>query len=106
MAVLLFLSGFAARSKLPDGKLIRLLSNLTYSVYLFHNWTWDLITSYVEKAGISILPLRLQVLVVLFVLCYLLHITIETYGLAAGRRALSFYRSREKKQPSMAAPTN
>lgn len=106
MAVLLFLSGFAARSRLPDGKLIRLLSNLTYSVYLFHNWTWDLITSYVEKAGISILPLRLQVLMVLFVLCYLLHITIETYGLAAGRRALSFYRSREKKQPSMAAPTN
>ena len=106
IAVLVFLFGFATRQHLPDGKIIRLLSNLTYSVYLFHNWTWYYINFYVEKAGLTIIPSSLQTLIVLFALCYCFHLTIETYGLAAGRRVLSFYRNLKKKQPAVVVPTN
>ncbi|NWD71328.1 acyltransferase [Pseudomonas gingeri] len=106
LAVLVFLFGLATQQHLRDGAILRLLSNMTYSIYLFHNWAWNYISLCVDKAGIDMIPSRLQILIVLFPLCYLLHITMETYGLAAGRRALSFYRGLKSKQPALTEPTN
>ncbi|VEF10333.1 sugar acetylase [Pseudomonas fluorescens] len=91
LAIAIFMMAYSYMDRLADGALIRLLSNLTYSVYLFHNWIWGYVGILVDKVGVLSIPRSFQILVVLFVLCYLAHRTIERYGLHVGKKALAIY---------------
>lgn len=91
-ALIIFLGAIALQRYLHDGPLVRLFSNLTYAVYLFHNWLWQFLIEASLYVGIKWIPISLQVLIALFTFCYLAHITIEKYGLAAGRHAIKRYR--------------
>lgn len=88
LAVAIFVISWMFRHHFKDGRLISLLSNMTYSVYLFHNWMWPYLTSAVETAGFQIAPVKLQVLALTLIICYALHATIEKFGLQVGRSAI------------------
>jgi len=92
-ALLIFFAAWLVREKLQDGPLIRLASNLTYSVYLFHNWAWPYLMDVLSRVGLTVIPLKMQVTIVLLLSCYGLHKTVEEYGLRAGKAAIKYYRS-------------
>ncbi len=91
-AVAIFLMGWSMRYRLEDGPLIRLVSNMTFSVYLFHNWLWSYISSLVDYVGLLFIPAKAQILTVLFLVCFGLHKSVERYGLRAGKIFLNKYR--------------
>ncbi|MHC8328120.1 acyltransferase family protein [Pseudomonas sp. LB1P83] len=91
-AVAIFLIGWALRYRIEDGPLIRLISNMTFSVYLFHNWLWSYISSFVDYCGLLFIPAKAQILIVLFLVCFGLHKSVERYGLRAGKICLNKYR--------------
>ncbi|MFU2327803.1 acyltransferase family protein [Pseudomonas sp. NFX98] len=91
-ALIIFVGAIVLQRYLHDGPLVRLFSNLTYAVYLFHNWLWQFLVDASLFIGIRWIPISVQVLIALFVFCYLTHITVEKYGLAVGRYAIKKYR--------------
>lgn len=105
-ALIVFFGGWLIRERIQDGPFIRLASNLTYSVYLFHNWAWPYLTNVLSSLGLTIIPLKMQVTLILLLLCYGLHKTVEEYGLRAGRFVIKHYRifkTRAAKRQSEAA---
>jgi len=95
-AVGIFLAAWLFRKSMSDGPIIRTLSTLTYSVYLFHNWLWAYIEMTLKSFGIQESLLKPVTLVVLFVFCYFINKTVEEYGLKAGRKVIGMVRSRKK----------
>ncbi|WP_177325209.1 acyltransferase family protein [Pseudomonas umsongensis] len=91
-AVMIFLLGWSLRLRIEDGPLIRMISNMTFAVYLFHNWLWGYISSLVDYLGLVFIPAKAQILVVLFLVCFAMHKSVERYGLRAGKIFLSKYR--------------
>ena len=97
-AVLIFISAWLGRKHLPDSRVLRLLSNMTYSIYLFHNWLWKIITKNLKIHEIDYLPVKIQALIVLFFVCYIAHKTIELKAIKAGRY-LTVYFKKKKAYP-------
>ena len=92
-AFVLFCAAWLARAHLRSGRLVLVLSGLTYSIYLFHNWAWDPIKSVILNAAFRVVPVDLQVLVALLALCYLMSRTIERGGIALGKAIFNRRRS-------------
>lgn len=86
VSVFIFLTAAILRNYLHDGPIIRLLSGLTYSVYLFHNWIWDYIAKFVAAYGLSWVSANLQIVIILFGLCYSAQLAIEDPAIRLGRR--------------------
>ena len=104
----IFVAGWVLRGRMQYGPIIGVASNLTYAVYLFHNWMWGYIQIVVSKAEIAFVPLSMQIFVVLLVMCYLVHISIERYGLEIGKRTLGLIRAKKTYdfKPSQAPQMN
>lgn len=62
LALSIFLAGWMFRSRLPDGKVLRGASNLTYSVYLFHNWLWIYLVMLVKNIPLKVFHLIFRLL--------------------------------------------
>ncbi|MBK5513196.1 acyltransferase family protein [Pseudomonas sp. TH15] len=92
ISILIFVFALLFRDRLVDSSLLRLLSNLTYSVYLFHNWLWAYILLPVEKLGFDGGSAKLITAIILLLVCYGLFETVEKFGLELGRRALKLKR--------------
>jgi peptidoglycan/LPS O-acetylase OafA/YrhL len=86
--IVLFGAGWALRGRMQYGPIIGVASNLTYAIYLFHKWMWDYIQIVVIKADLMFAPQSIQIFSVLFIMCYLAHISIERYGLEIGKKIL------------------
>lgn len=89
----LFLTAWLLRKSMNDGPIIRLLSTLTYSVYLFHNWLWNYILMAASSLGVQEALIKPVTLVVLLIFCYAINKTVEEYGLNAGRAVINRFRS-------------
>jgi len=95
LAVGLFFISWHFRNSLSLTPIILLLSELTYSVYLFHNWLWDPIKlKVVNKLSLTFVHPSIQILALLLVFCYLTVILIERPGIKLGVRALRFAKAR------------
>jgi len=101
----LFLGALHYAPRLKDGFVIRILSDLTYSVYLFHNWIWQYIEKPVSNLGLNNIYSKLVIASILFVICYVLHNTVEKFGLAAGKIAIKKYHLKTNNA-SIARPAN
>ncbi|MGY2253719.1 acyltransferase family protein [Pseudomonas reactans] len=88
LAIGLFILALLYQEKLHDGALLRKLSDLTFSVYLFHNWLWDYIAIPVYKIGLSTIYSKTLITVMLLAFCYLAHVIIEKQGNTLGRSIL------------------
>ena len=87
-AFAIFLAIWLIRINLKSYFFLALLSELTYSVYLFHNWLWSYLELGVKNYSLIIGYQRLQVLFILLVICYLFQLTIEKFGIFLGKRLL------------------
>lgn len=90
LGFLIFFLAWQYREHFKSGKIVMIISNLTYSVYLFHNWLFDF---FKHLYGSTIVAL-----VSLFTFCYLCHIIIEKKGIKVGMNVLNMVRKTQKKQ--------
>jgi hypothetical protein len=90
LACTIFFVLWLIRLNLKEYLLIAFLSELTYSVYLFHNWLWTPIQSAIKNYSIFESHQRLQALFFLFLFCYLVHVIIEKQGISLGKKVLGF----------------
>ncbi|NWD69520.1 acyltransferase [Pseudomonas gingeri] len=85
MALTIFLVSWHWGRFLKDGLFLRMTSEITYSVYLFHGWLWAYIKSAMKGTGLSGLTLDVAVFAILLCVCYCLTVTVERRGIYAGR---------------------
>ena len=85
----LFLIAHHYGPTLRDGRVLRVASDLTFSVYLFHNWLWGYLETPVSNMGLSGLTSKLFIATLLFLICYVFHITIEKLGLFTGQLVIN-----------------
>ncbi|MFT3779176.1 MAG: acyltransferase [Ottowia sp.] len=86
LAVGLFLLLWACRRRLPAPAWVLGLSELTYAVYLFHNWVFDIVRDAAQGWGWAVGAARLLALVALLALCAALVRGIEQPAIRLGRR--------------------
>lgn len=94
IAFAIFTAAWIGRKQFQATPLVLLLSNLTFSVYLFHNWAWNPIKILFEKLSLNILPADIQALFGLFIICYIMHKTVERKGIQLGNKLLKNWENR------------
>jgi peptidoglycan/LPS O-acetylase OafA/YrhL len=87
------------RGRLHPGAAMIFVSDLTYSVYLFHNWGWTYLNAIVRAAGVREAQAPFGVLLLLFLFCYLMHRLVERPGIGLGRRVSQAWQRRMPKRP-------
>lgn len=102
----LFSLAWAFRRLLPDAPVVRLLSNLTYAVYLMHHWIWDYLGGRIDAIGLTLVSRDVQIIVLLLSICTVLHYTVERYGVRLGARLLRISASKQRTsiQESILSP--
>lgn len=88
LGTLIFLIAWAIREKLLVTPPVIFLSDLTYAVYLFHKWAWEPIKNTFSLFFVSFLNQDIQVFVLVLLLSYLLHHTVERLGIKIGKKVL------------------
>ncbi|WP_050590251.1 acyltransferase [Pseudomonas sp. URMO17WK12:I12] len=91
LALFIFMAALFLRAQFEDSKALRLFSDLTYSVYLFHNWTWDYFAIPIRALGLSGKWEQFGILTTLLLFCYAMHRTIETYGIHLSRPVINLF---------------
>jgi peptidoglycan/LPS O-acetylase OafA/YrhL len=71
---------------------VLVLSDMTYGVYLFHNWLFDDLKKILEDRGVNWFNRDLQALCALLVVCYLMMRFVERPAIRLGRRFLKLAR--------------
>ena len=76
------------RNHLHQNRFINILSNLTYAVYLFHNWLWEHLAHSIRGLGLVGITNDIATLSALLICSYVAYKTVETYGVKLGRLAV------------------
>lgn len=84
LSVAMFLASWRLRASFVSTWLSRTLSDLTFSVYLFHNWIWAPIRGLMAPE----ISFSRDVLVMgtVLVVCFVANKTVERWGIRAGKR--------------------
>ena len=88
LACTLFFALWLIRINLKEYFLVTFFSDLTYSIYLFHNWLWSHIQLAIKNFSIFDSHQRLQTLFFLFLICYFFHKIVEKYGILFGSKLI------------------
>jgi peptidoglycan/LPS O-acetylase OafA/YrhL len=88
MAFFLFFFAWFFRSTFSSNGLVVLLSELTFSVYLFHNWAWDVFQGLARRIPLYFISADLVVLFFLFLFCYVMTSVVEKPAIRLGRYLL------------------
>lgn len=86
LGFMLFALAWRFRKRFQYAPIVLLLSDLTYSVYLFHNWLFDFFKYYFMRAELTILWANLGALAALFTSCFLMHKVLERPANMLGRK--------------------
>jgi peptidoglycan/LPS O-acetylase OafA/YrhL len=78
--------------------MVRFVSNLTYSVYLFHTWIWQSIKDMLISINITHKFLNIQILTLLLGVCYIMFRYVEQPGIRLGRFLLARLNSAIKQR--------
>ncbi len=81
--------------KLPAASAVSFFSGLTYSIYLFHKWAWDLIEAVLSQISIPLIHLNIQVFFILLLLCWLMSRLVERPGIKLGRVVLKRFQKEQ-----------
>lgn len=93
LALFVFGLLWGCRHRLATAPLILFLSELTYAIYLFHNWVFDYIRHVLRRFEVPVIHPDWLVLAVLLVLSYAAARYIEKPGIRLGRRLLKIWQS-------------
>jgi peptidoglycan/LPS O-acetylase OafA/YrhL len=84
LALAAFITAWLLKAKLQPSFGTTLISNLTYSIYLFHNWLWDYIIKYISMLGLGA-PLTISLTIIcLLIFCFLVNLAIEKPSIRLG----------------------
>lgn len=86
LSIILFLTFWIMRDRVHSNRAVHILSELTYSVYLMHNWLWGYIDLALTNVGAGDQMRQLQILFILLIICYVLNKTIERSFIKMGAR--------------------
>ncbi len=89
LAFLIFGAAWAFQKHLTAAAWVLLLSDMTYAVYLLHNWFFEYAKKWLAQLSISILNADIQALIVLLLACFLLVRFVEKPGIRLGRSVLT-----------------
>jgi peptidoglycan/LPS O-acetylase OafA/YrhL len=85
LAFLLFFVSWVCRKHLTATPWVRFLSDMTYAVYLFHNWFFDYVEKGLTMLGVLVLNPEVEALIILLLVCLFLTKYIEKPGIRLGR---------------------
>ena len=88
IALLVFLAGWAFQSKIHAGTTIKLLSEMTFAIYLFHSWLIRYIRELISAITNNPITSEILSFAVLFLWCYIACKLIEKRGVILGRHFL------------------
>ena len=88
IALLVFLTGWAFQSKIHAGATIKLLSEMTFAIYLFHSWLIRYIRELISAITNNPITSEILSFAVLFLWCYIACKLIEKRGVILGRHFL------------------
>ncbi|WP_339472022.1 acyltransferase family protein [Pseudomonas sp. EL_65y_Pfl1_R83] len=83
----MFIGAIYIGKYLPDGRPIKLLSSLTFSIYLFHNWLTEYIAALISYINPGLPANALTALPILMFACYIASRVIENPSIRIGRSA-------------------
>lgn len=89
LAFFVFLLSWAFRKHLKVTPLILLLSEMTYAVYLFHNWFFDYVKKSLDYFNVSFINSEILSLIALLLACYFMVRFVEKPGIKLGRTVLN-----------------
>ena len=75
--VMFFLGFWVLRTKVAPNFAVSFLAELTFSVYLMHNWVWIYIDMALSYFGVGTQFRQVQILIILFLICYGLNRYVE-----------------------------
>lgn len=84
IACSLFAATWVLKNKFTSSFFIIFASDLTYAVYLFHNWLWGYIELLIKNFHTDNTFLLTEITFMLFAFCYFAHITVEKTGIKMG----------------------
>lgn len=73
------------RNNLTENKVFTLLSELTYSIYLFHNWIWVILSDIANRIKIPFIPENIKIITMLLLVCYASNKLIERKFVSYGK---------------------
>ena len=91
LAFLIFFGGWLWRNHLTAPPWILFLSDMTYAVYLFHNWFFAHAQVALAAFMLPMPHLDVQALIVLLIVCAFMVRNVEKPGIRLGRRVLKRY---------------
>jgi len=94
LAFLLFTVAWIFRRHMTAPPWIRLLSDMTYSVYLFHNWLFDSLKRGLARLHVSVLNPDIEALFLLFIVCFFMMRAIEKPWIQRGRNILKKWQTK------------
>ena len=103
LGMLVFIAAWGLRRHLAETRSVLILSNLTYAVYLFHNWLFDIFKNYFLIFQLK--HATLFALVVLFIFCYLCNQFIEKPCVKIGRKVSKRFSQKNVKNSVSIQPT-
>jgi len=89
LAFIVFLVSWFFRQYLTAAPWVLLISEMTYAVYLFHNWFFDFTKSGLANINVYVLNPDLQALIVLLPVCFIMVRCVEKPGIRLGRILLT-----------------
>lgn len=85
IAVAIFTLAWIFRNYFSHSRISLIISSLTYSVYLFHNWIWEYLYSFSNNLITPPWAVSLSTVILLFFICFLFHILIEKPFIKLGK---------------------
>jgi peptidoglycan/LPS O-acetylase OafA/YrhL len=84
LACLIFFAAWTARGFMGPSVLFAGVAELTFSVYVFHSWLYEVIVKRLERHDLMLLGRDADALVILFAFCFLMTRLIEKPGIRVG----------------------
>lgn len=86
IGLFIFILSWALRDFISSNRFCTILSDITYAVYLLHQGIWGILSSIANKIGIPYINKDILIVLFLFTISYIAHITIERWGVLAGKK--------------------
>lgn len=83
--LVLFLVSWKFRKHFISSWICLLFSDLTYSIYLFHKWSWNYISNLIMHSSLTYINTNILVLTFLFIICMVANRLIEKNGIRIGK---------------------
>lgn len=90
----IFLIAWRVRKNISVTPLIIIVSEMTYAVYLFHNWLFDYLKILLSTMRVSIFNQDIQALLVLMLVCFAMVFLVEKPGIRIGKIILKKFQPR------------